>query len=344
MRTIISVQVLRAVAALSVVLCHFNQVELMVQGRANDPMQLFSLSSGVDLFFVISGFIMVYSSEQSFGTTDAWKAFLGRRLARIVPLYWLTTAIAIPLMSLPVNWQTLLDSYFFIPYRIPNDAIVPLHGVGWTLNFEMFFYMLFALTIRLQQSVAVYALCTALTCIVLLGHWLQPQLAPLAFWSDPIILEFAIGMMIALQYRRGLQLPTALRLCLIAVGAVAVWFSAQHMPPSGYRVVLWGIPAAMIFSGTVLGKQPSFGWLTSPTKLMGDSSYALYLIHPLVAAMIVRYWHDGLDRYPTIVVLACGLALSIVVSIAAFLLLEKKSTTFTRNVFGFRPTAPHMHS
>ena len=110
------------------------------------------------------------------------------------------------------------------------------------------------------------------------------------------------------------------------------------------RVVLWGIPAAMIFSGTVLGKQPSFGWLTSATKLMGDSSYALYLIHPLVAAMIVRYWHDGLDRYPTIVVLACGLALSIVVSIAAFLLLEKKSTTFTRNVFGFRPTAPHMHS
>jgi peptidoglycan/LPS O-acetylase OafA/YrhL len=66
-----------------------NQVGLMVQGSANDPITLFSLSSAVDLFFVISGFIMVYSSEDLFGKTGAWKAFLARRLARIVPLYWL---------------------------------------------------------------------------------------------------------------------------------------------------------------------------------------------------------------------------------------------------------------
>ena len=116
-------------------------------GHADDPIPLYSLASGVDLFFVISGFIMVYSSEDLFGARGAWRTFLTRRLVRIVPLYWLTTAITIPLMSLTVDWQSLLGSYFFIPYRAPSNAIVPLHGVGWTLNLEMFFYVIFAAAI-----------------------------------------------------------------------------------------------------------------------------------------------------------------------------------------------------
>jgi exopolysaccharide production protein ExoZ len=287
MRTIVSVQALRAVAAMAVVLCHFNQVYLMVGGRPDAAILLFPLSSGVDLFFVISGFIMVYSSETLFGSPMAWRTFLGRRLLRIVPLYWITTAIAIPLMSLPFDWVTLTESLFFIPHRIPNDTIVPLHGVGWTLNFEMFFYAVFASFIWLARRAAITSICVALCTIAICGYYFSPHAVPFSYWSDPIILEFVFGMGIAILHRTGLQLPGWLRILLIVFGSLAVWFSAQHMPPSGLRFLLWGIPSAMVFAGTVLGRQPDFGRFAGFIKLMGDSSYALYLIHPLVGAIIL---------------------------------------------------------
>ena len=82
--TIVSVQALRAVAAFAVVLCHFSQLNLMIQGRPNDPIPLYALASGVDLFFVISGFVMVYSSEDLFGTPRAWRTFLSRRIGRVI--------------------------------------------------------------------------------------------------------------------------------------------------------------------------------------------------------------------------------------------------------------------
>jgi exopolysaccharide production protein ExoZ len=317
MRTIVSVQALRAVAALSVVLCHFDQIGLSVQGRSNDPAPLYSLSSGVDLFFIISGFIMVYSSEDFFGKPGAWKTFLSRRIVRVVPLYWIATAVAIPMMSLTVNWENLLGSLLFIPYRTPNDNIFPLHGVGWTLNFEMFFYAIFSTAICWPRKIAVPLVCLMLCTIVVAGHLFPPHNAIMAYWSDPIILEFAFGMIIGLFYIRGFKLPLAMRIFFIAAGVTAVWFSIQHMPPSRGRVLFWGIPAAMVFAGTVLGKQPDFGRLTSFVRLMGDSSYALYLIHPLIGAAIFVAW-QWLNNLPLEFVLSTAVLLAIVISIAVW--------------------------
>ena len=112
-------------------------------------------------------------------------------------------------------------------------------------------------------------ICSVLCAVTVAGCWLSPQTVALAYWSDPIILEFVLGMGIALLYRNGFQLPATLRLSLIGAGVFAVWFSAPHMPPSGYRVLLWGIPAAMVFAGAVLGKHPNFGWFTPLTETNG---------------------------------------------------------------------------
>src|ERR1700730_16181483 len=142
MRAIVSVQALRAIAALAVVLCHADQIHRWLLGL-KDPYPLEQLASGVDLFFVISGFVMVYSSRDLFAVKGAARTFFTRRVARIVPPYWAVMVIAIPLMALPSDWRSLLGSYLFIPYRAPGDNIVPVYGVGWTLNFEMFFYALF---------------------------------------------------------------------------------------------------------------------------------------------------------------------------------------------------------
>jgi exopolysaccharide production protein ExoZ len=327
MRNIPSIQILRAVAALSVTICHFNLVGHMLTGHADDPLFFYSFASGVDLFFVISGFVMVYSSDTLFAAKRGPIIFLGRRLARIVPLYWVTTILAIFAMNLPVTWYRLIGSYLFIPYINDHGAIAPLNGVGWSLNFEMFFYALFAVAICFRRAIAVLIVCVLLGCLVIMGQVLNLTAAPLLFWSDPIVLEFALGMIIAVLYEKGLRLPAVLSWVLIVGASVAIWQSSPHMPPSGHRIVLWGLPAALIFMGAVL-RTPSnqSNMILSFIRLIGDASYSIYLIHPLMGALVLITWHHGLNHFPILLVLAGAMCATIAAAIASFLLFEKPTT------------------
>jgi exopolysaccharide production protein ExoZ len=99
MPAIVSVQALRAIAALAVVLCHFDEIRAWISGLKTYPLD--QLSSGVDLFFVISGFVMVYASQDLFEAKGGWLTFFTRRVARIAPPYWIVMVVAVPLMSLP---------------------------------------------------------------------------------------------------------------------------------------------------------------------------------------------------------------------------------------------------
>jgi len=336
MRAIISVQALRAIAALAVALCHFDILRVQLHGLKG-PYPLEQLASGVDLFFVISGFVMVYSSGDLFATRGGAMTFFARRLARITPLYWLMTAIAIPVMSLPRDWGSLLGSYLFIPYRAASGNIVPIYGVGWTLNFEMYFYILFSAAIFLRRTIAIPALCAALCLIVLLGHLLQPTLAPLQFWSDPIILEFAFGMMLALLHAKGVRLPIPIRILFGVVGVVAIGFFNPPMPPTGYRVIQWGIPAAMIVAGTILGREINFGKMRATVKVLGDSSYALYLTQGLMTVAVLIGWQHGLNQYPMVLVLFLALVTVQLISIAMYYFFEKRLSKFLQPVL-----VPHL--
>src|SRR5215467_2504234 len=149
--TIPAIQFLRALAAAAVVAFH---VRFDFVNNVSPPGFLpaaFNLgAAGVDLFFVISGFVMVYSSESLFGRPNAPATFLLRRIVRIVPLYWLMTSVMLAYVLArgfgpsDASPQLALASYFFIPYRRPSGAMDPLYGIGWTLNYEMFFYVVFA--------------------------------------------------------------------------------------------------------------------------------------------------------------------------------------------------------
>jgi exopolysaccharide production protein ExoZ len=340
-RIITSVQALRAIAAISVVICHFSQVQLMLIGHPNDPTALYPLASGVDLFFVISGFIMVYSSEDLFSARGGWYVFLVRRIARIVPLYWITTAIAIPVLSQNADWANVVTSYLFIPYQGADGRIVPLNGVGWTLNFEMLFYVLFAATIYLPRKTAISCLCVLLGSLVLFGYWTSPKSAVLKIWSDPIVLEFAFGMLIATLYRQGTCLPAALRFCLVVTGAAAIWLSAPNSPPTGHRLLLWGIPAAAIVAAAVLGRRdPDTGPAASCINLIGGSSYCLYLIHPLVGGLVLRWWAAGLNRYPMTSVLAVAAIFALSASVVIYWFFESWSTKAIQRVLMPRAPSP----
>jgi exopolysaccharide production protein ExoZ len=114
--------------------------------------------AGVDIFFVISGFVMIISSQSLLTRSDGWKQFGLRRIVRIVPLYWsLLTLKLVTLLLVPsvlrvthiAPWA-IIGSYLFVPSFNHDGDIAPILFVGWTLNFEMFFYLLLAIALKFR--------------------------------------------------------------------------------------------------------------------------------------------------------------------------------------------------
>jgi exopolysaccharide production protein ExoZ len=194
--SLVSIQALRAIAALLVFWGHaINAVHL--KGEADFP-HLYG-PFGVDIFFVISGFVMVYSSERLFGQPGAPITFFARRLARIVPLYWAATTILVWFVVPYASTKAVLGSLFFGPH-IPSEA--PLLLVGWTLIFEMFFYVVFAIALFAKRRFAVVAGVTVFLILFSLlfgpddaGPSTQPPPSSgIAYYlADPIIIEFVFG-------------------------------------------------------------------------------------------------------------------------------------------------------
>jgi peptidoglycan/LPS O-acetylase OafA/YrhL len=241
MRTIVSVQILRAVAASAVVLAHA-QSWLSTMAGAPDalPDLHFVGWFAVDLFFVISGFIMVYTSEPMFARPDGPKTFMLHRLVRIVPFYWLVTAayaalsLAFPGFDRSYGLEFIAASFLFIPMLNADGAAMPIVGHGWTLNYEMLFYSVFALAVFAPRRLAVALASGALVAAVLLGKLLAPTSTVLAFWTSPLILQFIYGMLIGLVYREGLRLAKPLAVALIVAGCASLYlfrYSAVDAPP-----------------------------------------------------------------------------------------------------------------
>src|SRR5918994_6603978 len=221
-------QLLRALAALSVAMLHAQHDAAALAertGRAFAPLTAFPWEAGVDVFFVISGFIMVHASAWLFGTAEGRRVFLARRIARIVPIYWAVTtlylaiALAAPaLLNVEfIGWKRVLASYLFIPLARPDGVVQPLYSLGWTLNYEMFFYALFALAIVLPYRRAIAALAGTLLALVALGSVVRlPE--PFAFWTSPILLEFAFGLGLGHLRAQGVTIGRAAQLALATAG------------------------------------------------------------------------------------------------------------------------------
>ncbi len=305
MKQIDSIQILRAVAALLVVFSHAQNdalVEAMKTGVGFVRLMILPWASGVDLFFVISGFIMVYASQSLFAKQGAGGLFISRRVIRIVPLYWLVTAIALVILAY-VAWAKkiafpsvleIASSLSFIPFARPSDGDPrPIVALGWTLNYEMFFYVVFALFVRFRRDIAVPAVVASLGLFVGLGVIFHPKATVLAYWSDPIVLEFALGMLTALVWQSGLRINQTLAWLLVMIGIAVLALDLDGMTkvgptasdPSGFsRLIGCGLPMALIFAAIVLTERglKTQSRLAAAFALLGDASYALYLFHPLV--------------------------------------------------------------
>ncbi|MDZ7602805.1 MAG: acyltransferase [Hoeflea sp.] len=288
--TLYPVQYLRAAAALVVMLFHVSVLSQETWGL--DPGRVdYVGAAGVDLFFVISGFIMAMIVARA-GRFDAREYWI-RRIARVAPAYWAITCCVFVLAALvpslfnstTADITSLVASLLFVAVDTGNGTTVPLLVVGWTLNYEIFFYAIVALTAGLFSDRRLLGASGVIICLVLAGIALQPTNPSLAFYTDPILLEFVFGIFIFRTWSRtgsaGLSFTPVI---VFALGASLLALQWER-PLVDWRAFYWGVPAAAVLYG-------GLGALRFRNRFLarlGDWSYALYLTHLFVITLYIKH-------------------------------------------------------
>lgn len=322
-----SLQVLRLLAAAMVAWLH-----IMQAGRTLDGVSLYCPvvseigSFGVDVFFVLSGFII---ARTAVGKTPG--EFLRLRLTRVVPIYWLMTAAFLPFLvqAGKFTWTPLVSTLAFYP-----QLGEPYLKVGWTLCFEMLFYFATAWTLYRPRLFAPLALAAFAVCWILR----ERVGGPFQFFGNPLILEFLAGVLIArVNYRSRLVGAVAAAaavasLTVVALKGIGAVNDLPHLLSGELalqRVVLMGAPAAcLVFAALQIEVK------RGPLSYLGDASYSLYLVHPVVvAAMMLLVPALPGDLFTPLV-----FALSVGASLAVYAYFERPLiAAFRRRSFILKP-------
>lgn len=319
------VQALRFAAATAVVVTH--AVDLagtrlgLETALAGGTLENFG-AVGVDVFFVISGFIIATTTQGQRGAGAAW-AFLWRRFRRVAPIYWL---LSLPILIGMARGGTLSPevaaaTFLFWPFS-GLEMTFPALGPGWTLCFEMLFYAGFGLAMAGGRRVG-WGLVGAYAAMLAAG--LVVAAPVLRFWGAPIILEFLLGVGIASVWRRTPRWlgPWAVGLAMLGVGLGLVFgyggiddVRALNDPWNGLRrAAVWGLPSALLVFSVVRMERTDRapGRLGRAAAFMGDASYSIYLVHVLVIRALGRLFESGMVALPGDVVAG----LTVIASLAA---------------------------
>ncbi len=307
-----SIQWLRGFAALAVVAFH-------AASRFNLGFEIGA--AGVDVFFVISGFIMQYTTASDI--TPA--TFLHRRAARVIPFYWLVTggtaaaATIVPAMfpNLKLSLGHLVLSLLFIPHIAPDGSPFPVVAPGWTLNLEIFFYACFAASMLLRRPARIPALAAAFGALVVFRWLFPPTHIVLVELTSPLLLEFIAGVLLGRAWLAGALPRLGTGAALVPVGIAGFTLVASSgLDAFGPRRFLWcGVPAFLVVLGTVT-IEARHGLRSLPSlRVLGDASYSLYLLHPNVIGAAMKVTRG--------VPIAARLAVCIAASVAVALLSAK---------------------
>jgi exopolysaccharide production protein ExoZ len=323
-RKLDSLQSLRGMAAMLVVLFHASG---MIGSEAYGDRTVFGDffswgHSGVQLFFVISGFIILYVYRNDIGRPETFKKYAIKRFVRIYPVYWV---VLVPLIALyfaipqfgtgaETELSVIVGSIFLV------GTAPPILTVAWTLFHEILFYAIFGLMI-LNRGLGMIAMV-----IWFIGCVLGPT-----YVFAPINLLFLFGMVAALVALRPEKVPALTCLLFGASGFMAVgvaewlgWFEPSD-PPS---TLLYGLTALLVVIGSVRLEQEGKMTIPRSTSFVGDASYSIYLVHYPVIVMGVKFW-GGMPEHLlfTVVVMAAALA-----GIALHLLIERPLLAFTTRI------------
>ena len=300
------IQLLRAVAALLV--CFFHMKGILKQGQWGKI--LFGNGSvGVPLFFMISGFIMYHTTFQKHTDWAFVKSFILKRIIRIVPLYFLMTLLYIFLLGNGHFYfieypKFLLSTLFFFPTyanHIGPSYGMPALAVGWSLNYELYFYLVLGFSMLLPKhrwkilsgwlivSTLVIPLISKGFVMVDLSEWYGYSVAYFSLMTNPVLLFFVVGMGIAAMYNSRFEPPSLFWANVLAVLAVLNFVLSyfqvlQHFPGWYNHLFNCGL---LLFALLQRTKMKPYQ-VPRSLLLIGNSSFSLYLIHPLLLTFLPK--------------------------------------------------------
>jgi exopolysaccharide production protein ExoZ len=335
---LVHIQVLRFVAALAVVAFH-------ALGVAPDGFKVpesaisFALSyggRGVDLFFVISGFIIFYATHASKLTPAE---FLRRRVERIVPLYFFVIfavtmlAVTLPAIFGAPDWYTprhILKSLAFIAF---TDGEMPVIYVGWSLEYEMYFYLTVALLMASTRDVwrNIVMIFSALAIVGRIPG-VEAALGNYAFFADPMILEFVFGVIAGCVFVNG----RVSRPMQVAAGcAIAALLVTD---PAG-RVIVSGIPSACLVAAAafVSRKRTDPSWPERALARLGDASYSIYLAQVQTVSLAGTFIAGLIPAIPPLLLIVVTSAIVVALGLLLNILVERPLLTLCRRLGRPRP-------
>ncbi len=338
-----NIQALRGMAVLLLVFYHIRVMEIkFAQFDTVLPDFLMIGMAGVDLFFVISGFIMVVVTRGAFQCKGAIKNFMFNRVTRIFPLYWFYSSLILcvyliqPTMvnSTQGNQVNIISSFLLLP-----QDLLPLINVGWTLIHEMYFYFIFAFLLLLPREKLLSSLIIWGGCVVVANNFIgQSGNSFFDVYTHPFTLEFISGCLIAMICsNRPLfgqaKLFTALAFMSWLLSYYFVHEYCNDVSPKGWtRILVCGVPAMLtVYTALLLevkNKKIMPGWLCR----IGDASYSIYLSHVIVLSVVGRIWFtfatEGItDNIVMIIVMISAVLIS---GFLSYQILERKMLSITR--------------
>jgi peptidoglycan/LPS O-acetylase OafA/YrhL len=337
---ILSIQYLRGIAALLVVLSHIAWKNIQAGG---DTMHWWHEAGtfGVDIFFIISGFIMVYITQNMHQKPHGVRTFIKKRFIRIVPLYWFYTLIALTiflLMPERINSEggetQILKSFFLLPYRADESYLV---SVGWTLHFEFIFYILFAFGLLFKQITGNILVASAILFSLFYYSFISMEGMSYIYYSflNDIFFEFALGMLLFHIINKLTRFHISFSLLLITIGIYMFYYLHTGGSFTGIRHVDTGISAFLICFGVITLEYFLAKREIKLLTMLGNSSYSLYLLHPFVLVAVVmvndKFQHI-IPQNQTFLILMM-LFISLISGYISHLYIEKNLIKLTKKIF-----------
>ncbi len=326
---LISIQHMRAMAAILVVIHH---AAWKGTQYSTNPLDGFIVGNiGVDLFFIISGYIMCFTSDKK---RIRFSEFITARVIRIIPLYWILTSVALAIyFILPEKVNSsggetnIFASYFLYPisgkYLIQN---------GWSLSYEFYFYFIFAIGASLAFLGKYTITVMILSVFVALGFFVSFDSTTYNFLTNQLLAEFIMGMLAFLVLKK-YSIPRKVSFILLI--ASVTWIIYLNIGKGfGIRILDYGVACWLFFVAYLSLEKDLIRMNTSQLSLffqaLGNSSYSLYLFHPFVLTLMsIIMVKLGLEQYGYVfitILVTC----SVIGGHLCFLLLEKPLTAFLK--------------
>ncbi|HEY5994811.1 MAG TPA: acyltransferase [Gallionellaceae bacterium] len=336
-----NLQALRGLAALAVVFYH---TAFTFNGGVHTEFM------AIAVFFVISGFIMTYITRDN---GDA-KYFLTQRLIRIVPMYWLSTLVLIVLTAIVHSGHTwdnlspgsLAKSLFFVSYWNSSGEHEPLLAVGWTLNIEMFFYLLFTAMLAASRRWAPVLVCIALLAIMAAVRLSECSATVCTLYVSGYFSYFIAGIVAyyvwcALDgYARNRPRLVAPFAAVLVLGFALV---SAHPPLAVFLQSRLSFPMSLmpplLVVTLLLLHSANFRVTWAPAIILGDASYVLYLTHIIVMPAIIKSlgWFIAFDPKQNVYAMVSMLIICSAVAILAHYRIERPVLRILHQKFARKP-------